>query len=289
MRPSSTILVTSLLTAQTLAFAIPNPFAKRYTTAASGSSSGEYSYSGGSTQDFGSYEQASQTNNNGEWQPSATAEYGSYGEGSSSQESWQEGATGTIHTYPTATESEAEGVYPTSEPYAITSAPVETSVAAQATGTADWETQVTWPAGCESWANPCPAGAHISGGSVAGGSTNTAEESGYTNAFTSLTSMTNSVGIITGMPSKATVAAGVTSSAGSTLQTLAVSNSQSAQSSIVTPTGSSGTATTSSEFSVNTASSSVHATFETGAAVPKKATFGGAALVGAAGAMVALL
>lgn len=288
MRPSSSLFITSLLATRTLAFAVPNPFAKRYTTAASGSSD-EESSSGDSTQDSGYYQQPTQTYNNGQWEPSTTAAYGSYGEETSVQESGQEGATATIQTYPTATESEAQGVYPTSATYAITSAPVETNAGAQASDTANWETQVTWPAGCESWANPCPPGAHISGGSIAGGSTNTGEESGYTNAFTSYTSMTNSEGVITGMPSKATVAAGVTNSAGSTLQTLVVSSSQSAQSSFVTPTGSSGSSTTSNEFSVNTASSSVRATFETGAAVPKKATFGGAALVGAAGVAVALL
>jgi hypothetical protein len=49
------------------------------------------------------------------------------------------------------------------------------SAKAQATSAAtaapvNWQTQVTWPAGCESWANPCPPGAIIVGGSTAGGS-----------------------------------------------------------------------------------------------------------------------
>lgn len=288
MRPSSSLLVISLLTTQSFAFAIPNPFARRYaTTVASQYSSGD------STQGSGSYEQASQTYDNGQWEPTTTAAYGTYPEATSSAGSWQEGATATAATWDTATESAAQGLYPTSETYALTSAPVETSAAAQ--GSANWETQVTWPAGCESWANPCPAGAHISGGSTAGGA-NTAMESGsYTNAFTSYTTMTNSEGVITGQPSKATVAAGVISSSGSTLQTVVASGSQStasgqvASSGIVTPTGSSGSSTSSNEFSVNTASSSVKATFATGAAVPKKASLGGAALVGAAGVVVALL
>jgi hypothetical protein len=76
---------------------------------------------------------------------------------------------------------------------------------------AAWESSVTWPAGCELWANPCPSGAIISGGGVAG----------YTNGFTSYLTETNSDGIITGMPPVATVAAGVTGKAdASTLSTI---------------------------------------------------------------------
>jgi len=244
MRPSSTLLVSSLLTAHTLAFAIPNPFAKR----AAFPEGYEYSNED-STQGSGS--SSTQTYNNGQWNPSTTAQYETSGEASSTQ-------------------SVVNGIYPTSETLVITSAP---QPADTATATANWETIVTWPAGCESWANPCPSGAHISGGGVA-------DESGYTNGFTSYLTETNSEGVITGMPAVATNPAGVSDTDSSTLQTAA-------QSSNVSPTGSS--STTTNQSSASKTSSSASSSFQTGAAVPNKATFGGAALLGAAGVVVALL
>jgi hypothetical protein len=91
-----------------------------------------------------------------------------------------------------------------------------TGTAAAATG--GWEDTVTWPVGCESWANPCPPGAHISGGAIAG----TGYPSGYDNGFTSYLTETDSNGVVTGMPTKATVAAGVeTTGAATTLKTSA--------------------------------------------------------------------
>ena len=82
----------------------------------------------------------------------------------------------------------------------------------------NWETAVTWPAGCESWANPCPAGAHVAGGGTAGAHASTEKPQGtgttapYENGFTSYTTMTDANGVITGMPPKATIAAGVSAS-----------------------------------------------------------------------------
>ena len=111
---------------------------------------------------------------------------------------------------------------------AVTSAPAPTAVAG-----GDWATAVTWPAGCESWLNPCPAGALTSGAApttavltwpagceswanpcpasavVASAPASVwSSASDYTNPFTSYTTMTNSNGIITGMPPKATIAGG---------------------------------------------------------------------------------
>lgn len=78
-----------------------------------------------------------------------------------------------------------------------------------------WETQVTYPAGCQTWANPCPSGAiQAPGTEVAPTATGSAawEASGpYTNGFTSYLTQTNSAGIVTGGPSVQTVAAGVSS------------------------------------------------------------------------------
>jgi len=93
----------------------------------------------------------------------------------------------TAPTYPLVAASQTKAV--------VASGAVAGTVTA-----ASWESEVTWPAGCESWANPCPPGAKISGGGVAG----------YTNGFTSYLTETDSNGVITGMPTKATVAAGVT-------------------------------------------------------------------------------
>ena len=118
---------------------------------------------------------------------------------------------------------------------AVTAAPADQTLY---TGTGDWQTAVVWPAGCESWANPCPAGAQTSGAAptqaavtwpagceswanpcpasaimsaAPAGETAWSSASDYTNPFTSYTTMTNSNGIITGMPPKATVASGVSS------------------------------------------------------------------------------
>ncbi|KIW02881.1 uncharacterized protein PV09_05931 [Verruconis gallopava] len=139
-------------------------------------------------------------------------------------------ATATLRTYT----AQAYGTATTSPTTVVASQLDKTSGAGSqvtatasendATATAGWESQVTWPAGCEEWANPCPSGAHISGGSIAG----------YTNGFTSFLTETNSNGVITGMPSKATIPAGVqtTSISATTLLTAtSTSNSTSAPSS----------------------------------------------------------
>jgi hypothetical protein len=91
--------------------------------------------------------------------------------------------------------------------------------------------------------------------------------------------MTNSAGVITGMPSVATVAAGVST----TLRTAMVSSDVNGNpSTFVVPTGSN--ATSSGIF----ATSSVKVS--TGGAVAKEPAFGRAGIVGAAvAAMVALL
>ncbi len=78
---------------------------------------------------------------------------------------------------------------------------------AMTSGVAPTATAVVWPAGCESWANPCPASAAVASAPASVWSS----ASDYTNPFTSYTTMTNSNGIITGMPPKATVAGGVSS------------------------------------------------------------------------------
>ena len=227
MLPSSSLLITSLLTAQTLAFAIPNPFAL-----ASGTTSS------------GAYQQPTST----------TAESGQYQ---------------TPATY----ESDGAGITPTQPPaYAPTGSP---------TGNAapNWETIVTWPAGCETWANPCPPGAHISGGSTAG-------DASYTNGFTSYTTMTNSEGVITGMPSVATVAAGISTTLSTATVGAASSGANDSSGTFVVPTGSS----TTNGFVVGTATGSVKGSTSTGGAVANGAGFGGAVIVGAAGAaLVALL
>ena len=47
---------------------------------------------------------------------------------------------------------------------AVESAPAVTAApSASVAAPVDWTTAVTWPAGCESWANPCPKGAMTSG------------------------------------------------------------------------------------------------------------------------------
>ncbi|KPI44247.1 uncharacterized protein AB675_8593 [Cyphellophora attinorum] len=75
----------------------------------------------------------------------------------------------------------------------------------------DWATVVTWPAGCESWANPCPAGAKTSGVAptpAAEAPATWSSDPNYTNGFTSYLTETDSNGVITGMPPKATSAGG---------------------------------------------------------------------------------
>ncbi|KAF2399330.1 hypothetical protein EJ06DRAFT_531648 [Trichodelitschia bisporula] len=61
----------------------------------------------------------------------------------------------------------AASLAPTPTPVASWT-PAASVVASPAAG-GDWQTAVTWPAGCETWANPCPPGAHIAGGSIVGG------------------------------------------------------------------------------------------------------------------------
>ena len=183
-------------------------------------------------------------------QPNAEAQTGGYNNGQPSQ------PYGNPSGYMTATYGAGgAGVATAPTPY-----PVYSSQASQASQ-GGWEYSVTWPAGCQTWANPCPSGAHISGGSAAGGAA-------YTNGFTSYLTETNSQGVITGMPSVATVGAGVTPS------------SSSSKATITTPTGT--TSTTATAFSVSGTS-----TFAGGAAAA--ATGRAALLLGAAGFAMAMM
>jgi hypothetical protein len=125
---------------------------------------------------------------NGQWRPSQ------YGGAAASVPTVQTSPLDTTAATPALVQTTAKGS-------AGAAAIVATDVPTPATG--GWESQVTWPAGCESWANPCPPGAKISGGGVAG----------YTNGFTSFLTETDSNGVITGMPTKATIAAGVSEAA----------------------------------------------------------------------------
>lgn len=114
----------------------------------------------------------------------------------------------------------------------VTTTPVVAPTAVTSSATGDWQSAVTWPAGCELWANPCPSGAHVIGGATATGAAATGTATGTTsfeNGFTSYTSMTDANGVITGMPSKATIAAGVTGkvSNSTTLSTRTVSSGSS--------------------------------------------------------------
>jgi hypothetical protein len=152
---------------------------------------------------------------------------------------------------------------------------------------ADWQTAVTWPAGCESWANPCPAGAHISGGAVATGVASQLTVTGidgvttpYENGFTSYTTMTDSNGVITGMPAKATVAAGVTANTLSTAVAKATGNSSVASGSLAAASSSK----TQSGFTLSTSKANA----ATNGAASKKA-LGGAALFGIVSVIAALL
>jgi hypothetical protein len=130
---------------------------------------------------------------------------------------------------------------------------------------ADWQTAVTWPAGCELWANPCPPGAKIAG------ATGTAS---YENPFTSYTTMTDENGVITGMPPKATVAAGVTAKSTSnssvTLKTL---------------TSTSGSSTTVSGFNFGSSATARPSTVTTNGAAGLRTSF----LLGAVAVVAALL
>jgi membrane-associated protease RseP (regulator of RpoE activity) len=218
------------------------------------------------------------TYNNGQWTTAATQQYGG-GATTSAAASWQATSSAAAGASWTATSAAYSQVTITgqSAATAVTSAPHATGSAAAG----GWEQSVTWPAGCQTWANPCPSGAHVSGGSVVGGQAATSEASGYTNGFTSYTTMTNSDGVITGMPSKATVAAGVSTivSGGSTLSTVTLT---SGNGSVITPTGSK----TQTGFSA-ASTSSVRATF-TGAARPMW-TGVPAAILGVAGVAAAFL
>jgi hypothetical protein len=160
----------------------------------------------------------------------------------------------------------------------VTAAPVAATTAA----VQNWETIVTWPAGCESWANPCPAGAHVAGGGAAATGTVKAaaaasgsvsvsnSDEPYENPFTIYTTMTNSDGVITGMPPVATVAAGVTDA--TTLSTVTRTSSSS-----------------SSSFSFNAGASSSAAARPTANAAASERTVAGAAVFGVAGLVLALM
>jgi hypothetical protein len=143
-----------------------------------------------------------------------------------------------------------------------------TTVATAAAASGDWQSVVTWPSGCHSWANPCPSDAIVSGAT-------------YTNGFTSYTTETDSNGVITGMPAKATVAAGVSASTLSTAaKATSDSDSSAAATTIVAAAASSKTSSGSFSFSTTKAKAN------SGAASPK--AFGGA-FIAAAGLAVALL
>ncbi|KAE9969083.1 hypothetical protein BLS_008245 [Venturia inaequalis] len=159
----------------------------------------------------------------GMWHPAGQAQASTWA-ATATTPTWQ-GSTisgaGVPYSQMTATAPGSQTTTPAVAPTALTSA---------ASGT--WQTAVTWPAGCELWANPCPPGAHVIGGATVTGATATGTAS-YENGFTSYTSMTDANGVITGMPPKATVAAGVTGHA---------SNSTT----LSTKTGSSGSSSTGS-------------------------------------------
>jgi hypothetical protein len=152
----------------------------------------------------------------------------------------------------------------------VTSLTVAATVATPSAG-ADWQSAVTWPAGCETWANPCPPGAHIVGGATAtGGAAGTATGTdSYENGFTSYTTMTDSNGVITGMPPKATIAAGVT-----------VKPSSNSSVTLKTLTSSPGSSGTSSGFSFSS-STAKPATANGAASMSAPFVLGAAALVAA--------
>ncbi|KAF2429641.1 hypothetical protein EJ08DRAFT_271234 [Tothia fuscella] len=119
---------------------------------------------------------------------------------------------------------------------AATTAKAQIAGTATAVAGGDWQTAVTWPAGCEKWANPCPAGAaQVGGGHAATGTgyiqptitavVGSATSIAYENGFTSYTTMTDENGVITGMPSKATIAAGVPTTLGTAIKSAARNSS----------------------------------------------------------------
>jgi hypothetical protein len=182
-------------------------------------------------------------------------------------------ATGKPYTQMTVTA--AAGETTTAATHAMTTAAVAvTKASSVAAAGGDWQASVTWPAGCEAWANPCPAGAHISGGGIAGGAGATGS-SAYENGFTSYTTMTDANGVITGMPPKATVAAGV-----STMSTAIKASNSSAAATTVAAMSSK---TSSGTFSFAT----TKAAQSNGAAEMK--VFGSFTLIAAVGTLFALL
>lgn len=145
----------------------------------------------------------------------------------------------------TGTGSQAAGNAQQQQPNSANTTPVAQAVATPAANSNPdaWQKSVTWPAGCQSWANPCPSGAIIAGGGVAAAATNNPANPAitptapYSNDFTSYTTQTDSRGVITGMPSVATVAAGVSSSASTTLTTSVRGNLTTTQRSSSTQSG----------------------------------------------------
>jgi hypothetical protein len=209
----------------------------------------------------------------GQWHPAGTANQGA--------------GAGTVQT-----QTEAATQVTATRVGTTTAALVATAKAQTGTVAADWQTVVTWPAGCEKWANPCPPGAPIAGGGVAGGHTATgraqptvtadvgaATSLAYENGFTSYTTMTDENGVITGMPSKATVAAGVET----TMKTAIKSGA--ANSSVVRAAATSAAESSSRQSSFAQASSSARA--QTGAAPKRVADV--AAILGAVIIAVAVL
>jgi hypothetical protein len=162
----------------------------------------------------------------------------------------------------TAADTWGAGTATAADTWAATTAAPAVSEATGAYNPSAWLTQVTYPAGCQSWANPCPSGAVIAGGGEATAAAPTVTDSAawgssdasYTNGFTSFTTMTNSEGIITGMPSKATIAAGVTTTPSFQTSMASMSSAASSASTIdvfganATTTTPSASSTTSSGF-----------------------------------------
>lgn len=214
----------------------------------------------------------------GQWHPAGTVAVANTGVGvGAAQSQWQ-----------AATQVAATWVATTPAALAATGK-AQTGTAAAA---GDWQTVVTWPAGCEKWANPCPPGAPIVGGGVAGGHAATghvqptvtadvgaATSLAYENGFTSYTTQTDENGVITGMPSKATVAAGVATTLKTSIKS-GVSNS-----SVVRAAATSAAESSARQSSFAQASSSARA--QTGAASRRVADVAG--VLGAVVVFAALL
>lgn len=169
--PSSRSQILALTTLPLLAFALPQPQADTWGGAQS-EAAGAGAYTWG---------EASPSAGSGQWAAQTPAD------------TW--GATTTP----------ADAWAATTAAPALASQPAESPYNPSA-----WLTQVTYPAGCEQWANPCPSGAIIAGGGSVATPTDAATwdaSAPFSNANTIYTTQTNSVGIITGMPS---VGAGVT-------------------------------------------------------------------------------